>query len=271
MGRILYLDESGITNDEDADPYMIVAGVMLHTDSQWRAVRDALQKVADDWLPPQGRKGFIFHAKDIYHGNKSWDRDVWPAEIRNQILIELVEITHTLKIPIFAQYVEKKTYGVGILTAEQLSYPHKAVQMQGICALDCVVWADRWLERYAPDENATVTAEDKTDVREVIRNMHVVLKNSKLMESNGLGVIEGLPLKRIIDGISFQRKNEAVALQLADACAFVLKRGLGKLHIPAPLFDYLQRAILLARVHTKTELATVAGLKAGYDASGLVS
>lgn len=257
MGQILYLDEAGITNDEDADPFMIVAGVLVHTDRQWRAVRDAIQKVADDWLPPADRQRFNFHAKDLYHGSKYWDRDVWPSDIRNQILTELYKITEALALPVFVQFIDKKKFGVGVLEEDQLRYPRNGATMQGLCALDCIVWADRWLERFAPDENATVTAEDKADVREIVRAMHVILKDEQLMQLNGLGEVDGLPLKRIIDGVSFQRKSEAVALQLADVCAFILKRGLGDLHLPDGLYKSIMAATMLARGYSPDEIKAI--------------
>jgi hypothetical protein len=143
--------------------------------------------------------------------------------------------------------------------------------MQGICSLDCIVWTDRWLERFSPDENATVTAEDKSDVREIVRAMHVVLKDAELMQAHELGEIHGLPLKRVIDGVSFQRKNEAVPLQLADVCAFVLKRELCHLHIPEGLGRAIMLAIVVGRGYSPADIKKLLSeegtVKPGYDIS----
>jgi hypothetical protein len=69
--RLLYLDESG-TNDED--PFLCVAGVLVHGDNQWPEIDRRILNLIDQYIPQQDRIGFCFHATDIFHGSDYFDR-----------------------------------------------------------------------------------------------------------------------------------------------------------------------------------------------------
>src|SRR5690349_11146121 len=77
--RMVYLDESGISTRE---PYLVVAGAIVHADKQWKALEKYLHHMRDDVIPPNLRKDCVFHATDLYHGTKKFHRDQWPQEYR---------------------------------------------------------------------------------------------------------------------------------------------------------------------------------------------
>src|SRR5688572_19037569 len=102
--RIACLDESGISASE---PYVIVAGVVVHADKQWRGLERYLRDMVEEYVPPEDRARFCFHATDLFHGSKRFSRDKWPKELRWKILDELVSIPKQFDMPIAMGFVPK--------------------------------------------------------------------------------------------------------------------------------------------------------------------
>lgn len=65
--RFVYLDESG-TGDPGREPWVVVSAVMVHADYQLRLVEKYLSDMADDYIRPEHRLGFVFHAADMLGG-----------------------------------------------------------------------------------------------------------------------------------------------------------------------------------------------------------
>ena len=98
--RLVYLDEAGISNPQQ-EPYLVVAGIIVHADEQWYALEQYLRDMVTDFIPPSLRAGFTFHANQLFAGGgKIFDRDVWPKETRWQILQELVSIPEKFDLPV---------------------------------------------------------------------------------------------------------------------------------------------------------------------------
>jgi hypothetical protein len=99
--------------------------------------------------------------------------------------------------------------------------------IQNAAAADCAIWADRWLAKYSPSENAMIIAEDADRVKRLMKMAIRTLRNPALLKLHGLSDMQnefGLPLKRIIDTVHFAAKEDSPALQLADLCVFMLGR-----------------------------------------------
>ena len=98
--RMVYLDEAGISNPKH-EPFIVVAGVIIHADYQWKAIEAHIRSLVADFIPQSDQDGFVFHAAGSYFsGGKYFDRDVWPRCIRWQILDELVAIPRKFDLPI---------------------------------------------------------------------------------------------------------------------------------------------------------------------------
>jgi hypothetical protein len=76
---MVHLDEAGIGNPKH-EPWVVVAGVAVHADDQWRSLEQYLTTMADDFVPSHQRDGFVFHAKDLFHGSGVFDRAKWPKK-----------------------------------------------------------------------------------------------------------------------------------------------------------------------------------------------
>jgi hypothetical protein len=236
--RLIYLDESGIN---ERDEHLCVAGVIVHGDTQWRQVRDAIAKVVSDWLPPSDHRDFIFHATDLFHGSDYWDRWVWPEEIRHQILRELIAVIVDHELPVVAHARSREAFGAGVLQGKSSLPQNKTAIMYGMAAAQCIAVADHWIRRVCPSENASVTAEDADRVKEMMKKAVQVLQSPYLIYPHEPGSVPRLPLRHIIDSINYHEKTRAPMLQLADVCAFVLRRSLSGKPIPSDMVDPLHR------------------------------
>lgn len=273
--RLVYLDEAG--TDHKAS-HLIVAGVIVHGDHEWPEVDRRILALVDQYVDADSRNGFVFHAKDVFHGSGYFDRrkPEWadPTD-RWKVLADLGKIISDMKLPVVAGGYSKDGFGVGVLSGDEgQSFKHNMVQDMAV--FDCLLHADKWLETYAPDELATVTHEDGTAAKRLIKHSVRALRNEWLMAEYGLdgevAKAAGLPLKRIIDTVNFTEKADARPLQLADLCAFSLGRSMRGLDVPLDVLTPIFQSVwwLVERKNdpevARKALADVIDLKNGQPA-----
>jgi hypothetical protein len=107
--RILYLDESGIGKVEK-DPMLVVAGVIIHADTQWGVLAKRLDALLSDATPFGVKKPDYLHAKDIFHGSGEFPRDKWDQKRRNKLLEDTGSLVHEFKLPVVWTGVDRKHY-----------------------------------------------------------------------------------------------------------------------------------------------------------------
>ena len=111
--RLAYLDEAGTSRKE---PALAVAGVIISGDTQAMEVEKRIDLLRQRHIPEGDWDKVLFHATDIYHGKKYFDRrkpewsDDWKRWI---ILVELAAIIETLELPIVTGIFEKENFGIG--------------------------------------------------------------------------------------------------------------------------------------------------------------
>ncbi len=226
---MIYLDESGVSPDE---PFLVVAGVVIHADKQWKAIEKYLHDMADDLIPPDMRAGFFFHSTELYSGGKRFKRDRWPKENRWKILEELVSIPTKFDLPIVCGIVFKEDFKVrqtrhlalssGLTIKETLAVRAQAVALM-ICAISFEQWASKAAES---NEVGLMIAEDNKEARTLMRNMINFNRNHELVALLPEGTRKHVPLTRIVDTVHYAEKLDSSPLQIADACAFTLMRRL---------------------------------------------
>jgi hypothetical protein len=238
--RLVYLDEAGISRGESA---MCVAGVIIHGDQQSTEVQRKLDEIIQKHIPASDRLGFVFHATDIFHGSRYFDRPKWPRDDRIAILRDLAALIEEFHLPIVVGAYVKETFGGGAVPPD-LADDKKIALMQSMAVMDCAVQADRWLARYAGDENAMLIAEDADRVKKQIKRLIMTLKHPERMKEAGLEEAAkdfDLPLKRIIDTVHFAAKEDCAPLQLADLCAFCVARISKGKEVPDAVLDPIIR------------------------------
>lgn len=107
--RFVYLDESGISIHER---FTVVAGVVIHADFQWKAVESHIEELINEYVPIEHRKGFVFHAKDLFHGAGTvFDRRKFPLERAHDALEKLVSTPSYHRLPIVYGWERKYNQG----------------------------------------------------------------------------------------------------------------------------------------------------------------
>lgn len=230
--KFLYVDEAGISAHE---PVTVVLGVLIDADRHWRQAEARLRKVLDDQVPAKTRPGFVFHAKKVFAGCR--DMDNWKLEDRIALIKEVVRIPFELQLPIPFGWVHR-TVNVDSSVKGFI----KEMLQHGLAFANCIAKADQDLRRHAlPGEIATVIAEDNPQMRKFLRHLSEMLRQNPTINREGYlrVIVDGVArsvvvppypvrVSRIVDCIHFVEKNSAPLLQIADGCAFVLRRFLSK-------------------------------------------
>ncbi|THD65331.1 MAG: hypothetical protein E7813_15320 [Bradyrhizobium sp.] len=263
--RLAYLDEAGISQGE---PVLAVAGVLVHGDAQSIEVEKKLNAVKEKHIPQADRDNVFFHATDIYHGSGYFDRrkPEWSdKKTRWKVLTDLAGIIDSMNLPVVAGGYQKDLFGLGVVSnamfAEMITEPAmKRRIIHGAAAIDCILWTDRWLAKFAPDENAMIIAEDNDYIKKVLKFVVRILRSPSQMVANGIPHSEvsalGLPLKRITDTPHFAAKEDAPALQLADLVAFTIGRGAKKKPVPNDCSDLVVRQLNWITTFGKAGIST---------------
>jgi hypothetical protein len=164
---MIYLDESGISV---AEPFLVVAGAVIHADKQWKAIEKYLHDMAEDLIPPDMRGGFFFHATELYSGGKRFNRDRWPKETRWKILDELISIPAKFDLPIVCGVVYKEEFKVSQARHQALQPSLKiretlAPRAQAVALMICAISFERWASKAAESNEVGLMIAEHTRKR----------------------------------------------------------------------------------------------------------
>jgi Protein of unknown function (DUF3800) len=217
--RVAYLDEAGIGNPTH-EPYTVVAGIIIHPDSQWTPIAGHLHDLADRFAPLGRRDGFVFHATELFSGGEWFPKlgEEGEKEKRWAILDHLVRVPAALDVPVVYGAVNR-----ALLAEVFRSMPARrlAVNAQTIAFARCAHVVDFWIRCHTDDEVVSIVLEQNDQARTAIKEMTEVVRNPQWLDSPAK--FDG---SRIVDTAHFAKKSESSPLQIADACAFAIKRHL---------------------------------------------
>ena len=220
--RILYLDESGI-GQIDKDPALVVAGVLIDPDTQWMPLASRLRSILSDAIPDGVKAPKHLHAKDIYHGTKEFSRDKWEVERRFKILDRVAALPEEFQLPVVWTSMDRKAFArehPGMPAAEQLR------NIYTIAAVSCFFQVEVYMRAMGKDlEAASIIMESNSDLQRRIPEVFSYMRDLD-PTSDYPAWRNVLPLQRLIDAPAYQPKTASSILQLADFCAFAIKRRL---------------------------------------------
>ena len=223
--RVTYMDESGLSRRE---PILVEAGIIVHGDDQVVPVEEYLESLVEKHIPIGKRKGFFFHATDIYGGGDKdcifHDTTEWPDERRWAILDDLCEVPRQFGLPICAGILRKEAFADDL--SDQKHTPLEILVAQhALAIIQCEIGVEMWLRKNTEKEITHIIAENNDEVRQAAREAHVMLRDPAEMAKEGFIDHACFPFKRIRDGLQFTTKAESRLLQVADACAWAIRRA----------------------------------------------
>ena len=228
--RFVYLDESG-TGDLGRGPWVVVSAVMVHADYQLKMVEKYLSDMADDYIHPDHREGFVFHAADMLNGNDIWeDRNTYPSDLAADLVRGICEIPEVFKLPIAVGHVHREDLRQRY---PDLKSGELVIRAQAIGAMVCTLAVEGYMRGSKNEDEVAVMVHEANDkATKMVAEVHHRFRQPKYV-ANYLAstdaVIEPyLPLKRVAEGAFLAKKQESALLQVADAVAFATNRKLRK-------------------------------------------
>jgi Protein of unknown function (DUF3800) len=228
--RFVYMDEAGTSAVE---PVTIVVGLIVNADKQIMFAEDAITE-AMGAVPEEFKKGFIFHAKNIW-GDQIY-RERWSMADRLGLLRTMMGLPRKLEIPIaFAMQRRELQYAKEMYEEFSLTLP----QWQHIMAFQaCVSKADKYIRKHAgAREIGSIVAEDVPEMRRFLKLAPGILRDNPTVlhpdmvtptpEERRLGYVKqelDFRVTRIRRAVHFVEKQDDPLLQLADAVAFGFRR-----------------------------------------------
>lgn len=242
MTRHVYLDESG-TGDIRKEPHVIVAGVVIDPDRHWKPVELRLAELAAKYaINHDPGVPIVFHANDILQCGGGWGpRERYSKAHRVALISELCSIPARFGLPIVTGFVERKAI------AEM--YPKDSLADQTndalvLSAVRCTIGVERYMrQRTDAGEVATMIYENNNESKKLIKEVHEALKLQFFSDApplQGWQLKDFLPITRVVDTAYFAEKEETSILQVADACAFAIRRFLSRLENGDAWFDLLR-------------------------------
>jgi hypothetical protein len=223
--RFIYVDEAGIAAHE---PVTVVVGLIIHTDTQWlpaeKLIKEAIATVPEKI---RNRDGFVFHAAQIWGDNKL--RDGWSPEDRTKFICRMMSIPVTAGLGIAFAAVRRDSRLLMTVLPKFTKEKMDHLTAFGLC----IGTADRHIRQH-PTELAAVVAENSPKMQSPLRQFVGALTQRPFeigkyfSERKTFGPSadgeNAIQVTRVIDTIHFVEKRESTMLQIADACAFGLRR-----------------------------------------------
>jgi hypothetical protein len=235
LSKSVYLDESGTDlNSEVA----VVASVIVDTDTQWKPVEKYLHALIEDYVPPELQRGFVFHAKDLYHGwtKSPLHKQKQRFESGPELLLKILEVPGKFMLPMTFGWVRKSDaakYSIEVPSGKKRLRDDFVPRCHSEAYVRAVLAVENHMRVTHADDGqlAKLIAEDTPVTKTAIEAAHRLLMGQDLSQdrsreffSMSWSLRGGLPLDRIYGSIAFEKKTDTVLLQLADAVAYVLHR-----------------------------------------------
>ena len=223
--RLAYIDEAGIGNPSQ-EPFLVVAAVLVHGDVQWQPLESYINGLIEHYIPEEKREGFVFHALELFSGGRFFDRETWPKNKRWEILEAIIQIPAHFDLPVSFGFLERATFSDDALRQGHQDKRVIHVASHAMAFGHCEIGIERWMRSTAPNEVAMLIAEDTDLVKATLKEAHSFLRNPKKVAASNFSVSPDLPLTKLIDTIHFASKQDSSPLQIADVCAYIIKRDL---------------------------------------------
>jgi hypothetical protein len=221
--RLIYFDEAGSSQDEIQEPIITVASVLLHGDLQTGPIEQEAEGIIADLVPGELRRNFEFHGKELFSGSDKLKG--WPRDERYAALRAFMELVSKHNLPVHAISIVKEGFwkSAARLEKDGLSRETHPYILHEAAFMNCAIAVEAWFRHNAQFERGFCVA-DETKARNTLKNnFRELRKDSTVFATLEIGSDNGR-LDHLIDTIYFGDSRESIFLQLADCCAYFIKR-----------------------------------------------
>ena len=228
--RLVYIDEAGLSKSSQ-EPFLVVAGVVVHSDNKLNLVEQHLRKLVKKHIPEHQRDGFIFHAKELFHGGKpgkAFDRQdpYWIDERRFAVADDLASIPKKFQLPLAFGWVDRRKFPTTFNFEPDTAEKEKVIGAHMVAYMSCAMQVEQWMRKNTQNEVCMMIAEDNADSRRFIRETQQYHQRSDISSELDAESRKHFPFRKIKEDPAFQQKRPGHPLEIADFCAYVFKRFL---------------------------------------------
>ena len=219
--RLIYIDEAGI---DDRAPVVVLAGVIVE-DKQWRSIERDIDDLILAQVPQSLRENWEFHAYELWCDKDSKLRKAgMTRDQRLQLLTDFLKIALKHRLPIICAIATKAK-----VSAIVPKYKRDDFVSIGFWA--CASVANRWLADHAPPDVGMLIADNADGATRRIKAFRYYRK------------LSALPMRNLVETVHFADSRDTWGLQLADCCAYVIKRQETSKADVKPFYDLIAEAI----------------------------
>ena len=229
--RFIFVDEAGTSEPE---PVTVVAGVIANADEHIM-VAEKLVHECIGAVPPALKDNFVFHATDVLNNHSDKYSDKWSITDRLKLLKNVMSVPRrtNMAISFSVQWRGKVDHSKSLPSKLR---DHEKDHLMAFA--NCLALADRNIrDKAGAMEIATVVCEDCQDMRQYLKKVpdwykknpiHLGPKDLRWIEEDeraGYLTQSGdMRIERIRGSVHFVEKDEDPLVQVADACAFGIRR-----------------------------------------------
>lgn len=221
--RQIYIDEAGTSSRE---PVTVVLALLVHADTQWKPLLAEYLEVRKSLPVEYGNQPL--HAIEITDSKKYLD---WKVEDRYALLSKILAIPRriglALSIGAFWRDKNRKNIPQGMTGA---GVDH----INAYCA--CVGKADEFIRENFPDEMVQLIVEKVSEREDFLKGATMYMRQQDVRLGwtmrNGVKQYETVNIRAISDQPLFANKADSPVLQIADTCAWAVRRYLSEPHMP---------------------------------------
>jgi hypothetical protein len=213
--RLVYFDEAGSSQDEVQEPIIAVAAIILHGDLQTGPIERDAGDIIATLVPAELRRDFEFHAKELFSGSTKLRG--WRKEDRYAALSAFLQLVPKHNLPVICIGIVKEGYWRAVAhLKERMSREDLTYIIHESAFMNCADAVEIWFRSNANFERGFCIA-DNTKARDKLKRNFRDFRGAALVE-------EQRRLDHLVDTIYFGDSRESIFLQLADCCAFFIKR-----------------------------------------------
>ena len=239
----IYVDEAGTSQREPVR----VAVALAVPDGQKEKIQEALNSVFDQFVPAEIRPGFVFHATEIMSGKGCAKKAAWSLAERLDLIKAVVSLPRAFSLPLGVS-AHHRSFEVHLPKIERI----KAYEFQHMMAFrGAIERIDHFLRNHLEGKaSGYVVAEDSPAMRKKLKAYWQAMLQIRMMVDPAacqtdqlqakLGIHNRNPefsINYISPELTFLKKGSESMLEIADACAFVVRRWVSG-HVRAEDFVY---------------------------------